>query len=68
MQRLRTGRDPKYVELELATDDTCREISRTFVWPPSADGGSAAAAAAADGDYDAAPSSGTRGISWWASS
>ncbi|KAH8044573.1 Ca2-binding protein [Aureococcus anophagefferens] len=51
--RLRTGRDAKYVEVALAVDDTCREVSSHFVWPPPPDGGSAAAAASR-GDFDAA--------------
>ena len=35
--RLRSGRDPRYVELELLADATCRSTARNFVFPPSSD-------------------------------
>lgn len=55
--RLSTGRDAQnvaYCELELNADDTCREVSTSFVFPPSTTGeGQSAMSATATGDFDA---------------
>ena len=54
--RLSTGRDAQnvsYCEIELNADDTCREVSRSFVFPPSSTGeGQSAMSATGTGDFD----------------